>query len=72
MIPQSTTLEASRNSFDYKEQLPKIWKHPKWIKKKKKKKPMRHLHTGILLSHKKEENYNLCKSMDEPGEHYAK
>ena len=33
---------------------------------------MRHLHTGILLSHKKEENYNLCKSMDEPGEHYAK
>ena len=32
---------------------------------------MEHLHIGILLSHKKE-NFNLCKSMDGPREHYAK
>ena len=33
---------------------------------------MGHLHTGILLSHKKEENFTLCNSMDGPGDHYAK
>ena len=31
-----------------------------------------YLHNGILLSHKKEENFTLCDSMGEPGEHYAK
>ena len=30
----------------------------------------RHLHNGILLSHKKE-NFALCNSIDEPGERYA-
>ena len=29
-----------------------------------------HLHKGILLSHKKEEKFTLCNSMDRPGEHY--
>ena len=49
----------------------KIWKYPKspskdeWIK-------MGHLHNGILLSHKKEENFILCNSMNGPGEHYVK
>ena len=33
---------------------------------------MGHLHNGILGSHKKEENFTLCNSMDGPGEHYAK
>ena len=33
---------------------------------------MGHLHNGILLSCKKEENFTLCNSMDGPGEHYAK
>ena len=33
---------------------------------------MGHLHDGILLDCKKEENFTLCNSMDEPGEHYAK
>ena len=33
---------------------------------------MRQLHNGILLGQKKEENFTLCNSMDEPGEHYAK
>ena len=33
---------------------------------------MGHLHNGILLSHKKEENVTLCNSMDGPGVHYAK
>ena len=33
---------------------------------------MVHLHNGLLLSHKKEENFTLCDSMDGPGEHYAK
>ena len=33
---------------------------------------MRYLHNGILLSHNKEENFILCDSMHEPGEHYAK
>ena len=28
------------------------------------------LQNGILLSSKKEENFTLCNSMDEPGEHY--
>ena len=31
-----------------------------------------HSHNGILLSHKKEENFTLCGSMGEPGELYAK
>ena len=33
---------------------------------------MGHLHNGILLGHKKEENFNVCDGMDGPGEHYAK
>ena len=33
---------------------------------------MRHLHNGILLGHKKEENFTLCDSMDGPGERDAK
>ena len=33
---------------------------------------MGHLHKGILLGHKKEQNFTLCDSMDGPGEHYAK
>ena len=33
---------------------------------------MGQLHKGILLGHKKEENFILCDSMDGPGEHYAK
>ena len=34
---------------------------------------MGHLHNGILLSSKKEEEkFTLCNSMDGPGEHYAK
>ena len=50
----------------------KIWKEPKypavdeWIKQ------LWHLHNGILLGHKKEENFTLCNSVDGPGEHYAK
>ena len=32
---------------------------------------MGHLHSGILLGHKKE-HFTLCDSMDRPGEHYAK
>ena len=31
-----------------------------------------HLHNEILLSHKKEGNFTLCKSMEGPGEHYVK
>ena len=33
---------------------------------------MRHWHDGILVSHKKEESFNLCDSMDGTVEHYAK
>ena len=33
---------------------------------------MGHLHNGILLSHKKEENFTPCDSMDGPGKHYVK
>ena len=33
---------------------------------------MEHLHNGILLDYKKEENFTLCDSMDGTGEHYAK
>ena len=33
---------------------------------------MGHLHNGILLGHKKEENFTLCNSMDEFGEYFAK
>ena len=32
---------------------------------------MGHLHNGILLRRKKEENFTLCNNMDGPGEHYA-
>ena len=31
-----------------------------------------HLHNGILLGCKKEENFILCNNVDGPGEHYAK
>ena len=30
------------------------------------------LHNGILISNKKEDNFALWDSMDQPGEHYAK
>ena len=49
----------------------KIWKQPKcpsvgeWINN------YGHLHNGILHSHKKEEKFTLCDSMDRTGEHYA-
>ena len=33
---------------------------------------MGHLHNGVLLGYKKEENLTLCNSMDGPGEHFAK
>ena len=33
---------------------------------------MGHLYSGVLLGHKKEENFTLCNSMDGSGEHYAK
>ena len=33
---------------------------------------MGHLHNGILLGHKKEENFTSCNIMDRSGEHYAK
>ena len=33
---------------------------------------MGHLHNGIIVGHKKEENFTLCNSMNEPGEYYAK
>ena len=32
---------------------------------------MVHLYNGILLGHKKEDNFTLCDSMDGPGEYYA-
>ena len=40
----------------------------KWVDKT----TMGHLHNGILLDYKKEENFTLCNSVDGPGEHYAK
>ena len=33
---------------------------------------MVHLYKGILLGHKKEENFTLCDDMHGPGKHYAK
>ena len=30
------------------------------------------LHSGLLVGHKKEENFTLCDSMDGSREHYAK
>ena len=33
---------------------------------------MGHSHNGILLGHKKEENFILCNSMNGPEERYAK
>ena len=29
-------------------------------------------HNGILLSHKEEQNYIICRETDGTGEHYAK
>ena len=42
------------------------------LKAKLKKTTMGYLHNGILLSRKKEGNFILWDSMDEPGEYYAK
>ena len=39
----------------------------RWVDKK----PVVHLHNGILLDHKKEGNLTFCDSMDGPGEYYA-
>ena len=33
---------------------------------------MGHLYNGILLDHKREENFTVRDSLDGPGEHYAK
>ena len=33
---------------------------------------MGHSHNGLLLDHKKDENFTHCNSMDGPGEHWAK
>ena len=41
--------------------------HHRWVDKT----IMRHLHNGILLTHK-QEKFTLCNSMDGPGECYAK
>ena len=50
-----------------------IWKPPKCpIVNEQIKQLWGHLHNGILLSCKKEENVTLCDSMDRCGEHYAK
>ena len=40
----------------------------RWVDKK----VVVHLHKGKLLSHEKEGNLTFCKSMDGPGEYYAK
>ena len=50
----------------------KIWKQPTSISKLVDETAMGHLHNGVLLSYKKEENFILCDNMDGPGEHYAK
>ena len=47
----------------------KVWKQPKCPSVDKT--TMGHLHSGILLSRKKED-FILCNSMDGPEEHYAK
>ena len=47
--------------------LPKYPSADKWIKK-----AAIHLHSGILLGHKEEENFTLFDSMGGPGEHCAK
>ena len=50
----------------------KIWKQPKypsideWIKQ------LWDIYTVEYYSAMKKENFNLCNSMDGPGEHYAK
>ena len=59
--------------FSQPSTIAKIWKQPKcpsadeWTKK-----AVVLLHTGILLSHKKEGNLTFCNSMDKPGKYYAK
>ena len=54
----------------------KCWKQPKCPSVneciKKKKKPVVHLHNGILCSRKKGRAPTLCNSMDGTGQHYAK
>ena len=39
----------------------------KWVDKT----TVGHLHNGILLGYRKEENFALCDSVDGPGKHYA-
>ena len=48
----------------------KIWEQPKCPSIDET--AIGHLHSGILLGHKKEENFTLCNSRDGPGEGYAK
>ena len=46
--------------------------YDEWISRWVDKTTMRHLHNGIPVDHKKEENFTLCNSMDGPRELYAK
>ena len=48
----------------------KLWKRPK-CPSIDNKTTVAHLHSGILLCCKQEENFTLCDSMDGPGEHNA-
>ena len=50
----------------------KLWKQPVSVSRWVDTTIMGHLHNGILLGHKKEENFTFCYSMGGPGEHYAK
>ena len=57
-------------SFIYNHQDMEAAQEPinRWVDKT----TMRHLHNGILLGYKKEENFTLCNSEEGPGEYYAK
>ena len=48
----------------------KVWKQPKSISRWVDKTTIGHLHDGILLGRKKEENFGVCDSMDWPVVHY--
>ena len=50
---------------------PKCPSTDEWIKKLWYTCTHTHTHNGILLSHKKEENFAICSNMDGLGGHYA-
>ena len=49
----------------------RIWKKPVSINREMDKEEVVHIYNGILLSHKKERNWVICRDVDGPRDFYT-